>query len=317
MLADFWKGVGGKLAERWLAALFSPAFVFWTGALFAWLYGPGRPTVERLGWIGALKHWSAQLQGLPAVVQGLLVVAPLVLITVSGLALQQLSRPVLRLLEGYWPAWLAGMRERLQRRLSDRADENAKKLRALSSRPIAALSAAEVAERSRRHEAFRRIPPIAAQRMPTRLGNLLRTSELRPGSRYGLDAVTCWPRLWLLIPDTSRQEVTAARAALHLLVQTWLCGLAFIVFGVWIWWAPAVGLAVAVGTYYIHMQSAARTYGQLVESCYDVHRALLYQALRWPQPTNPKDEYAAGRRITAYLTAGSRAAIPTFVTPPP
>jgi hypothetical protein len=74
---------------------------------------------------------------------------------------------------------------------------------------------------------------------------------------------------------------------------------------------------VAVGTYYIHMQSAARTYGQLVESCYDVHRALLYQALRWPQPTNPKDEYAAGRRITAYLTAGSRAAIPTFVTPPP
>src|SRR4051812_23597825 len=104
MLADFWKGVGGKLAERWLAALFSPAFIFWAGASLAWLHSHGRPVVSRLGWIGALKHWSAQLHGLPAVAQGLLVVAPLLLITVSGLALQQLTRPVLRLLEGYWPA---------------------------------------------------------------------------------------------------------------------------------------------------------------------------------------------------------------------
>jgi hypothetical protein len=35
LLGDFWKGVGGKLAERWVAALFSPALGFWAVAVLA------------------------------------------------------------------------------------------------------------------------------------------------------------------------------------------------------------------------------------------------------------------------------------------
>lgn len=129
--------------------------------------------------------------------------------------------------------------------------------------------------------------PLPAQRMPTRLGNVLRAAELRPGSRYGLDAVTCWPRLWLLLPKDSRQEVAAARTGLYLSVQSWLCGVAFSVFVVWAWWAPVVGLTVAWVTYYTRMLAAARTYGTLIESCFDIHRGLLYAALNWPRPANP------------------------------
>jgi hypothetical protein len=117
--------------------------------------------------------------------------------------------------------------------------------------------------------------------------------------------------------DTSRQEVGAARSALDLSVQVWLCGLAFVAFTGWAWWAPVLGLAVAFATYYTRMLAAARTYGELVESCYDIHRGLLYDALRWPRPANPQEEYAAGRRISAYLSAGSRLASPTFTNPPP
>jgi hypothetical protein len=114
------------------------------------------------------------------------------------------------------------------------------------------------------------------------------------------------------MPDTSRAEVTAARSALYLSVQVWLCGLAFVVFAVWAWWAPVAGIAVAFATYYTRMLAAARTYGELVESCYDIHRGLLYDALRWPRPANPRAEFTAGRRISAYLAAGSRRDTPAF-----
>jgi len=317
VLGDFWAGLGGKLADRWLAALFSPAFAFWAGGLAAWFYGHGWPVVSRLGWLGALRKWTADVRGLPVVVQVLLVLIPLIVITLSGLLLQRLSRPALRVLEGYWPPALNGIRDWSRRRISDRADGHAKRLRELLGRPTSQLSAAEVAELGRRLNGYRWTPPADAQRTPTRLGNALRTSELRPGARYGLDAVTCWPRLWLLMTDTSRQEVTAARSALDLSVQVWLCGLAFLAFTGWAWWAPVLGLAVAFATYYTRMLAAARTYGELVESCYDIHRGLLYDALRWPRPANPQEEYAAGRRISAYLSAGSRLASPTFTNPPP
>lgn len=154
MFSEFWKGIGGKLAERWLAALFSPVFVFWTGAVLAWLYGPGRRVVDPLGWIGAVNHWTAQVQGLPAVAQALLVLGPLLLVTISGLLLQQLSRPTLRFLEGYWPAFLAPVRELCRQRLSRKADKNTKRLRALAGRPLAELTAGEAAELSRRNEAY-------------------------------------------------------------------------------------------------------------------------------------------------------------------
>jgi hypothetical protein len=35
MLTDFWKGVAGEVAKQWVAQVFTPAFVFWAGALLA------------------------------------------------------------------------------------------------------------------------------------------------------------------------------------------------------------------------------------------------------------------------------------------
>jgi len=44
-------------------------------------------------------------------------------------------------------------------------------------------------------------PAESDRHMPTKLGNILRAAELRSKDKYGLDAVICWPRLWLLLPD--------------------------------------------------------------------------------------------------------------------
>ncbi|MFC4532841.1 hypothetical protein [Sphaerisporangium dianthi] len=306
MFGDFWKGVGGKLSDRWAAALFSPAFAFWCGGLAAWLLRPGPSGAQE-----RLRELSRHVQGLSPIVQGLYVVAPLVLVTLSGLALQQLAPPVLRLLQGYWPRPFAPLASLMRRRLSGRADARSARLRDLAALPPASLTAEQLAERARLQRRHRRVPVPRAQRMPTRLGNVLRASESRIRSRYGLDPIVCWPRLWLLLPDTTRQEITAARTTLMLTVQTLVTAALFAVWTVWTWWALPISLVVAFASLRRALPAAVAL-GDLFEASFDLHRRLLYEAARWPLPTNPSAERAEGARLTTYLTTGSRATTPEF-----
>src|ERR671923_45020 len=94
MLAGFWTGVGGKLAERLVATILTPAFAFWAGGLLAW--------VDREGW-ASVENWIADRS---SGVQAALAIGSILLIAVSGLVVEHLTLPVLRFLEGYWPRWL-------------------------------------------------------------------------------------------------------------------------------------------------------------------------------------------------------------------
>jgi hypothetical protein len=312
MLGDFWKGLGGRLADRWAAALFSPAFAFWLGGLLAWVQHPGAGTG---GWHDRLLALGRQLQGVPVVVQGLYVVVPLIVITLSGLALQQAAQPALRVLEGYWPPGLDPVAAKLRTRLSDASDRDRARLRELAAKRQGALRPAEIAERGRLERRHRCVPAQKVAHMPTRLGNILRAGETRTRNRYGLDPIVCWPRIWLLLPDTSRQEVTACYTSLLLTVQVLICGVLFTVWTAWAWWALPIGLVVAVAAY-IRTLSAATAFADLLESCFDLHRMLLYQALRWPAPSDPHAEREQGARLTTYLHAGSRQPEPAFVQTP-
>jgi hypothetical protein len=147
--------------------------------------------------------------------------------------------------------------------------------------------------------------------MPTALGNILRAAESRPTDKHGLDAVKCWSRLWLVLPETARTELTAARAALDQSVGVLVWALLFVVWSIWAWWAAPVGIAVAIVSHRMVLSSAA-VYAELLESCYDVHRRLLYEAARWPQPKNPAEERALGAALTEYLWRGSDRPTPAF-----
>jgi hypothetical protein len=304
MLGDFWKGLGGKLAERWLTALFSPACLFWLAGALARLNSGGWATVQAEGWVGAASSWTKELRALPVLVQGLAVVASLLLLTLSGLLLQFLSRPAVRLLEGYGTS--RGLHRLLRERLGRRADRDIELLRPLAARQTADLDADELEVREKLVRAMRSIPLDAARRMPTRLGNLLRASEDRVRAHYGLDPVTCWPRLWLVMPDAARTEVVAARRSLYLSVQVWVAAVACVVWSVWSLWVFLLSIVAAATTYRGFVLSAARQYAEIVEVCFDVYRRELYNSLRLPLPENPLAEYQAGRRLTTYLVAGSR-----------
>ena len=158
-------------------------------------------------------------------------------------------------------------------------------------------------------------PSNPAQRLPTRIGNILRAGECWPTDKYGLDAVAVWPRLWLVLPDTTRRELIAARAALNQAVAVALWGLLFCIFAGWYFLALPIGLGVALSAVAFWAPPRAEIFADLVESAFDLQRVALYRQLRWPLPDNPAEEPARGRELTAYLWRGSDTHYPHF-TPP-
>jgi hypothetical protein len=263
------------------------------------------------GWKALLDHWAASLQGLPVIAQGALVVGLLLVIVASSSIVQRLSAPVVRLLEGYWPRWLDWLRGPLVLHRSNKIDRDNERLRKLAARDVSSLTTRELTDLLKLDRRLHSAPAEPNRRMPTRLGNILRASEGRPGAHYGMNAVVCWPRLWLLLPDAAKQEVSAVRAAVNAAAQLWLWGVLFIGWTVWAWWALPLGILVAAGSY-SRLLGAATIYAELVVGCYDVHRWLLYEALRWPLPVTPAEEQQRGKEVTAYLARGSKATTPTF-----
>jgi hypothetical protein len=304
VLTKFWEGLGTKLAERW-AGVATPALLFWAGGLVAYLSSrDGTRTLQNLVKEVARRSATEQVA---------LALGALVLVATSALVVQRLTLPVIRALEGYWPV-LRLVQSSVSRWRNTRLSKAEERWQALFPR-IEAMTATreEGAEFAALDRRLRRIPSSPTSRMPTRLGDILRAAESWPGDKYGLDAVKCWPRLWLLLPDTARTELVGARGALDAAAGVWLWGLLFMVWGVWAWWAIIAGLVVAVAAYYVWMLAAAAAYGDLLEASFDVYRPELYEALRWPLPSSPAEEREQGEALTSYLWRGSTASLPRFI----
>jgi hypothetical protein len=306
VLTTFWAGLGSRLAERWAAVGLSPPFAFWAGGLLAWVWGHGRGQA----W-GELERWGT---GRSVPVQAAVVVGALVAVFASGAMVKQLTFPVLRVLEGYWPRWLGRARTALLRLRTSRQRHDNERFQRLADKVEAGTAAPD--ERLAfvvLDSKLRAVPTRHEDLMPTRLGNILRAAESWPGDKYGLDAVKCWPRLWLVLPEATRKELIEARAALDSAASAVLWGALFVIWAAWAWWALPVGLAVALTAYFSPLLASAQTYGTLLESAYDLHRPLLYTALRWPPPRDPAQEREMGRALTEYLWRGSEDTEPKFV----
>jgi hypothetical protein len=302
----FWEAASGKLVDRW-AAVSVPALVYWLGGLTAWAYGHGG--------VHMLTNWLDR-QTAPTRVVTILTI--LLGVAASGVVVQQLSTPVLRALEGYWPSWLGRLRKCLVDRVERRAAEEDAAWQRLYLRlhPPATPTPDELSQFARLDRRRRRRPNSPSRYMPTKTGNILRAAETWPTDKYGLDAVAVWPRLWLVLPDPFREELHRARAALDNAVSAVIWALLFCAFAFWTPLVIAIGLVVAVAAVKVWVPARAEVFGDLVEAAYDVYRTALYRQLRWPLPTDPEQERSQGEQLTAYLWRGSEKSDPTF-TPPP
>jgi hypothetical protein len=303
MYSKFLEGMTGKVAEQWVTNLLTPAFVFWSGGLAASIY--------RFGW-NPLKEWVLKQ---PQSFQVGLLIAGLLVIVTSATIVQRGDRLMLRFLEGYWPRWMIHLRQTRTQWYFQQWEQNVKRWGELYGKGEDALTAEELNEYAQLDWSIVHSPSKKNQFMPTRLGNLLRASEYRSKERYGLDAVVCWPRLWLLLPDSSRKELQESRAALNTAVRICLWSLLFLVWTPLAWWVPLFSLPAAWLSYRMTLNTAS-VYVDLLESVFDVHRNLLYQSLRIKLPKNPTEEAQDGKKLTQYIWREPDRSMPDFYDPP-
>ncbi len=293
MLNKFWESIGSNVAERWIEYIFGPAFLFWAGGLglFAW----------KTGWQDVLKY----VQVLTPFQQGSWVILALLVLVFSSVLTQTIRFPVLRFLEGYWP-WpfnylslgiIALRKSYFQNKYAQ--------LRNLmkASEEKGNLDPGQ-REKLVRLDIWAHWYPVKANDLlPTALGNILRARERGSERKYGLDAMVCWPRLWLLLPEHVRTDLTNTRSALDRLVEFWFWGLLFLLWAFLTPWAAVIGLLWMSMTYGMALQ-VAKAYGDLLESAFDLYRFLLYEALGWSPPTNSEEERSLGAQLTEYLWRG-------------
>ena len=149
----------------------------------------------------------------------------------------------------------------------------------------------------RRYQAY---APEEHEVLPTRLGNALRAAEAYSGDgqRWGLDSVFWWPRLYLILPDSARNQVDEARASMDQMVLLSILSAVFgaVALGFAVGGLLAVGLGCAVGALvlsrltYLAAVASAVSYGNLVRSCFDLFRGDLIAHLGWQMPDSLPNE---------------------------
>ncbi len=278
--------------ENWISIPIKSGLLFWMGGLIAYLYD-----AELISWDN-FRRLDLSTDELTLTILGVL------LITAMGFSLMnRFSLSLLRFLEGYWFKGLKKALGVLENWRGKKIDKRFQQLAIKYTRNIQDMTAEELAEYNQIYHEKMSIPDAPAQRMPTRLGNLLRSFEERPYKKYGLNSVVCWPRLWPLLPEAMKTEVTTARENLETAVHIWMWCCLFIGWGIFTVWASVIGFILTLLAYRL-LLNAAEIYGQLVESSFDLYRFSLYDALHWPLPSRPDEEYEKGCQLSDYLYKG-------------
>jgi hypothetical protein len=294
--------IGERLADKRLATMLLPSILFWgVGLTSAIAFSSMDPEIlQRIREFPKchdkeLDHW------LVVAALGLLV-----LLGLSGALIRRLDLVALRLMEGYWYSWFTP-RKWLLRYQDCQWDRRENRFQELKGRESAGLTPQESEEFVRLDWLQHWTPSNSNQRMPTRFGNILRSAELMPNDRYGLETFVCWPHLWLLLPVNARSEISEARAKLDSHASIATCGVLLMIWA-WLWgpywWGMVIIALVFVSFAYSAAISAAIAYGSLVVAAFDLYRPLLYSALQLPFPTDPVDEENHGKALTQYLFRG-------------
>jgi len=304
MVPNFSRGWAGSI-ERWFSLPFKSGILFWLGGLVAWLYHTGTD------WT-CVKEWLTQ----ESTVEISLFIFIFILLMMASTMIvgifKRFDMVVIRFLEGYyWSGWRANLLKYLQNQQIARIEARFQTLAQKYDKGLPPLTSKEQAEYAHLDWQRMLLPVEDAQRMPTRLGNLLRALELRPQEKYGLDIFVCWPRLWLVLPDNVKKEISIARDNLDTTAHIWMWGLLFLVWTPCTAWVIIISIVVMFLAYHRMLQTAS-IYGQLIESSFDLYRSNLYQELRWPLPKNPAEERQTGEQLTAYLWRGSDSDKPNF-----
>lgn len=210
----------GTLADK-ISGLFDPRFrltVWLPTVVFA--VATGGVVVLGVGWAKSVSWWRT------AGTEGQIALAILAFSGVTLLAFLLSARLMsfLQFFEGYWDELPLG--ERLA---------NRRKAHYRARLAVLATAARENDAEGQRAQAkmYYWYPPAETPEevMPTRVGNVLRASEVHPTLRYSIDAAIIWPRLYGLLPGSFVENFGQAKSQLDLMAVWTVLSVAFALVG--------------------------------------------------------------------------------------
>jgi hypothetical protein len=231
-------------------------------------------------------------------------VALLAVVWLAAAVLESQTRTITQCFEGYWPDWFltTARKQRYQDQLT------------------ALLTPAGMSE------IYWRFPPSAKAVMPTRLGNILRASEIYPQARYGAPGVYVWPRLYPLLPDAVITLIGDSRAALEFLLSlsalatTFATASAIYLLAVDapipLYLGCVLGGSVIAALAYRASLTTARTYAEYVRGAFDLHRFKVLEGMSLPLPANAAGERRTWQEVRRLLVQNTGLTT-TFEHPPP
>ncbi|MFD3459124.1 hypothetical protein ACFWVM_05395 [Nocardia fluminea] len=251
--------LGKNLATRWAAALALPAAVFVAVVVVAVMLGPSHALDVNLLWTrvrtvstGPALVWAAAAFLAATAVVGLSVTALGGIVIAAWAATGAgVGRPFVALRHRRWRRATVRADAAVKAVLADRSD-----LRAKSNAQRALL----------RRNAISEIEPTC----PTWAGDRLRSVDDRVRRGTGLDLTTTWPRLWLVLPDAARTEVTTVQERCGSAARMPVWGLAYLAVGVY-WWPALVPAVWALLVSRRRIRRAVGVYADLVEASIDLY----------------------------------------------
>ena len=263
--------------------------------------------------------------------------------------LYSISDSTVRFFEGYYfPSWISKPMISFLGRKYQKMKENIQPvLDTIESKQAEELTIDELLDFSDQREKAKydyfnleTIAPVDnKQLLPTRIGNILRASELYPSEKYSVPGVMLWPRLLQLIPKDLKDQLEEKNNqmvfTLNSSLLAYLIGLVSIVLGLtrlliqvsfgydtsippnffdrgFANLSPyeyiIIGTIFVVGGYIAYCLSIpiVENFGLLVRASFDLYRFELLRKLNHPIPTSIQEEKNFWEKISEYMIAGDR-----------
>ena len=192
-------------------------------------------------------------------------------------------------------AWLSGRLAGWRRRRWERADAE---VAAAERELLADLTDTALRARTARAIARREAICLAPAERPTWIGDRLHAADFRVYRSYAIDLATVWPRLWLVLPEATRGELSAVQDRCSSAARLTGWGVLYLLLGVFWWPALIVGAVVLLAARH-RARRAVGVYAELVEAAVDLYGRELATHL--------------GLDCTGRLTAGTGAEITAIV----
>jgi hypothetical protein len=295
-VGGFFQELAKTLADRWISLLALPGAFFLGGVWLAATLGQG-DAVDVAVLARRIDETAATVAGVPGGAQALLAAAVLTAVAGVGFAVQALAGATRRVWLGQWSWPLRGLaaartatrRARWQRLVAARRELEQ------AGGPAGRIDA--LADQANRLA-------MAEPGRPTWMGDRVHAAEAVAHNRYGLDLTFGWSRLWLVLPDTTRAELTTAHAAFAAAVATGTWAAPYLVLAAW-WW-PAALAAAGIGlTGWARARAAVADLSTLTEAAVDLHGRALAVAVGAADPTAAGPlTVAEGERATAIIRKG-------------